>query len=114
LRTCLSTTTNLFTILRMIQRLKQDALVRSTVSLPFGVLGIVGLLGGCAPGKAYEGVSPPRLPSGRSAATSSSTPGPIPSPSASPSPGRKLADAHFHFVDFLQRSDGIQAALDAM
>ncbi|MGH2912846.1 MAG: hypothetical protein ACRDJ3_10290, partial [Solirubrobacteraceae bacterium] len=79
----------------MIRSLKQDVLAGLTASL---------LLAGCASSKASEGVTTPVIPSGQGAAT----------PSPPPVSGRKLVDAHFHMTDFLQRTDGIRAALAAM
>jgi len=91
----LSNITALSTIQRMIQSLKQDVLAGLMASL---------LLAGCSSNRAYEGVNAPVITSGQGAAT----------PSLPPVSGLKLTDAHFHLVDFLQRTDGIQAALAAM
>lgn len=87
----------------MTSTLKQRALAGLTASL---------LLGSCASSKAYEGVGSPRIAGAKTGAMASG-PGAA-TPALSPASGRKLADAHFHLVDFLQHSEGIVAALAAM
>src|SRR5579872_1560253 len=87
----------------MIRSLKPNVLAGLTASLlPAGLL--AGLLAGCASSRAAEGGNPPVTTLGQGAAT----PAPLPGSS------RKLADAHFHLVDFLQRTDGVRAVLAAM
>lgn len=78
------------------------------------------VLAGCASNKAYEAVNTPVAVPGTTVSPAVSGPAAMvppaaPSPSAPVAAGaRKLADAHFHLVDFLQRTDGIRAVLTAM
>lgn len=83
----------------MIRSLKQDILAGLTASLL-----LAGLLAGCASSRASESGNPPVASFAQGAVT--------PPPLAGSS--RKLADAHFHLVDFLQRTDGVRAVLAAM